>query len=274
MLATRTLDNPSAGVTRDWRPAGVNPVTIEVVRNAVNAYADEMATALCKSAYNMMIYEVRDFCCGLIDTQARMISQNKGGLPIFLADLGIAVQDGIERCRRVPGRMERVEANGVSALVDYAHTDDALRRALETARAVSRGRVIVVFGCGGDRDKGKRPIMGRIAVEKADMVIVTDDNPRTEEPARIRAEILAGARGALEIGDRQGAIRTAVLAKDDCFQNASMIRFRTNAHRKQIASATATAHHSQPNEGLRFPNSRRFQSSYLKSSGSSRPVPS
>lgn len=75
----------------------VNPITVEVVRNAVNAYADEMATALCKSAYNMMIYEVRDFCCGLIDGEARMISQNKGGLPIFLADLGIAVKDGIDR---------------------------------------------------------------------------------------------------------------------------------------------------------------------------------
>ena len=75
----------------------INPITVEVVRNAVNAYADEMATALCKSAYNMMIYEVRDFCCGLIDAQGRMISQNKGGLPIFLADLGIAVEDGIAR---------------------------------------------------------------------------------------------------------------------------------------------------------------------------------
>ena len=75
----------------------VNPITVEVVRNAVNAYADEMARALCKSAYNMMIYEVRDFCCGLIDGEGRMISQNKGGLPIFLADLGIAVKDGIER---------------------------------------------------------------------------------------------------------------------------------------------------------------------------------
>jgi N-methylhydantoinase B len=74
-----------------------NPITVEVVRNAVNAYADEMATALCRSAYNMMIYEVRDFCCGLLDRQARMISQNKGGLPIFLADLGIAVKDGIDR---------------------------------------------------------------------------------------------------------------------------------------------------------------------------------
>src|SRR5204863_7014158 len=84
---------------RDTRGAAmkINPVTVEVVRNAINAYADEMATALCKSAYNMMIYEVRDFCCDLIDAEGRMISQNKGGLPIFLADLGIAVKDGIAR---------------------------------------------------------------------------------------------------------------------------------------------------------------------------------
>ena len=66
----------------------VHPVTLEVVRNALVAYAEDMATALCKSAYNMMIYEVRDFCCGLIDTNGQMISQNKGGIPIFLADLG------------------------------------------------------------------------------------------------------------------------------------------------------------------------------------------
>ncbi len=75
----------------------VDPITVEVVRNAVNAYADEMATALCKSAYNMMIYEVRDFCCGLVDGEGHMISQNQGGLPIFLADLGVAVKDGIDR---------------------------------------------------------------------------------------------------------------------------------------------------------------------------------
>ncbi|MGE0628791.1 MAG: hydantoinase B/oxoprolinase family protein [Hyphomicrobiaceae bacterium] len=74
-----------------------HPITVEVVRNAVVAYADEMAMALCKAAYNMMIYEVRDFCCGLIDTKGRMISQNRGGLPIFLADLGVAVEDGIAR---------------------------------------------------------------------------------------------------------------------------------------------------------------------------------
>src|SRR5260370_30903347 len=74
-----------------------NPITVEVVRNAINAYADEMATALCKSAYNMMIYEVRDFCCGLIDGAGRMISQHKGGLPIFLPDLAISWTDGIAR---------------------------------------------------------------------------------------------------------------------------------------------------------------------------------
>ncbi|MDP6427180.1 MAG: hydantoinase B/oxoprolinase family protein [Rhodospirillales bacterium] len=75
----------------------VHPITLEVVRNAFVAYSEEMATALCRSAYNMMIYEVRDFCCGLIDTEGRLISQNSGGLPIFLADLGVAVLDGIER---------------------------------------------------------------------------------------------------------------------------------------------------------------------------------
>src|ERR1700712_2920316 len=74
-----------------------HPITVEVVRNAVVAYADEMANALCKAAYNMMIYEVRDYCCGLIDLQGRMISQNRGGLPIFLADLGIAIEDGVRR---------------------------------------------------------------------------------------------------------------------------------------------------------------------------------
>jgi N-methylhydantoinase B len=75
-----------------------HPITVEVVRNAIVAYADEMANALSRAAYNMMIYEVRDYCCGLLDAQARMISQNRGGLPIFLADLGVAVADGIARC--------------------------------------------------------------------------------------------------------------------------------------------------------------------------------
>ncbi len=99
---------------------------------------------------------------------------------------------------------------GATVFVDYAHKPDALEKALVALRPYVRGRLIVVFGCGGDRDAGKRPIMGEIATRCADVAIVTDDNPRSENPAAIRAQILAGAPAALEIGDRAEAIRAAV----------------------------------------------------------------
>lgn len=102
------------------------------------------------------------------------------------------VQDGIERVGGVPGRMEPVESRGVAGFVDYAHTDDALRRALEALRPITRGKLICVFGCGGDRDKGKRPLMGEAAAENADLVIATSDNPRTEDPDEIISEITVG----------------------------------------------------------------------------------
>ncbi len=95
-------------------------------------------------------------------------------------------------------------------IVDYAHKPDALANVLDALRAFTTGRLVCIVGCGGDRDRGKRPLMGRIASEKADRVIVTDDNPRSEDPATIRAAILAAAPGAEEIGDRAEAIRTAV----------------------------------------------------------------
>jgi UDP-N-acetylmuramoyl-L-alanyl-D-glutamate--2,6-diaminopimelate ligase len=101
------------------------------------------------------------------------------------------VQEGVERVTRVPGRMERVEAKGVVALVDYAHTDDALARAVDSARGVTKGRLIVVFGCGGDRDTGKRPLMGEVAAQ-ADVPIVTSDNPRGEDPDDIIQDIVPG----------------------------------------------------------------------------------
>jgi UDP-N-acetylmuramoyl-L-alanyl-D-glutamate--2,6-diaminopimelate ligase len=111
----------------------------------------------------------------------------------------------------VKGRLEIVgEHHGALAVVDYAHKPEALAAALDACRPFATGRLICVFGCGGDRDRGKRPIMGRIAAEKADVVIVTDDNPRSEQPAAIRAEVLAGAPGALEIGERELAIQRAV----------------------------------------------------------------
>lgn len=117
----------------------------------------------------------------------------------------------LSRLAGVKGRLERVgEVNGALAVIDYAHKPDALAQVLDTLRPYATGRLVCLFGCGGDRDRGKRPLMGAIAAEKADIVIVTDDNPRSEEPAAIRAAILAAAPGAREIGDRGKAIRVAV----------------------------------------------------------------
>ncbi|HMH97764.1 MAG TPA: cyanophycin synthetase, partial [Bradyrhizobium sp.] len=108
-------------------------------------------------------------------------------------------------------RLERVaERNGAPIFVDYAHKPDALAKALQALRPYAKRKLVVVFGAGGDRDAGKRPLMGAIATEYADRVIVTDDNPRHENPDLIRSAILSAARGAKEIGDRAEAIRTAI----------------------------------------------------------------
>jgi UDP-N-acetylmuramoyl-L-alanyl-D-glutamate--2,6-diaminopimelate ligase len=137
-----------------------------------------------------------------------------------LTAAGLAIAAGEEPARvfaalaglvGVKGRLERVgESRGGLVVVDYAHKPDALANALEALRPYASGRLVCVFGCGGDRDRGKRPLMGAIAADKADVVIVTDDNPRSEEPASIRAAILAAAPGAREIGNRAEAIETAV----------------------------------------------------------------
>jgi UDP-N-acetylmuramoyl-L-alanyl-D-glutamate--2,6-diaminopimelate ligase len=108
---------------------------------------------------------------------------------------GQAIAEGLAGVRGVPGRLERViNQTGVLCVVDYAHTPDALERALDVLRPLTRGRLIVVFGCGGDRDKTKRPIMGRAAAERADVVVVTSDNPRSEEPGSILQMIVAGVK--------------------------------------------------------------------------------
>ncbi len=141
-----------------------------------------------------------------------------------------AIVAGAARLGGVPGRLERVaNPRGVLCVVDYAHTPDALERAIAAMRPLASGRLIVVFGCGGDRDRGKRPLMGEIAVRDADLAIVTSDNPRTEEPASIVAMIVDGMRaaGGRELGaaevtgaargyhveiDRRTAIRLAAAA--------------------------------------------------------------
>ena len=118
----------------------------------------------------------------------------------------------LDRLQGVRGRLERVGrlANGAAIYVDYAHKPDALETVLIALRAHTPGKLAEVFGCGGNRDRGKRPVMGEIATRLADRVIVTDDNPRREDPATIRAEIMAGARGAIEIADRAEAIAAGI----------------------------------------------------------------
>jgi UDP-N-acetylmuramoyl-L-alanyl-D-glutamate--2,6-diaminopimelate ligase len=127
---------------------------------------------------------------------------------------GTAAEDALaslESLKGASGRLELVgEKNGAPVFVDYAHTPDALANALDALRPYASGRLLIIFGAGGDRDAGKRPLMGAVAAAGADRVIVTDDNPRSEDPAAIRKAILQAAPGAVEIGDRAEAIKTAV----------------------------------------------------------------
>lgn len=133
-------------------------------------------------------------------------------LALALGEAPDAVFAAMATLKPVKGRMEHVgeSRSGGHVFVDYAHTPDGLDVLLRSARPHAPGRIIAVFGCGGDRDADKRPKMGAIAARQADVVIVTDDNPRSEEPAAIRKQILAAAPGAIEIGDRAQAIREAV----------------------------------------------------------------
>ena len=133
------------------------------------------------------------------------------GLAIATGGEPARVFAALEHLQGAPGRLEKVgDRNGAPIFVDYAHKPDALEKVLIALRPIASKRLIVVFGCGGDRDAGKRPIMGEIAARLADIVIVTDDNPRSEEAAAIRKAVLASAPNALEIGDRRAAIRQAI----------------------------------------------------------------
>jgi UDP-N-acetylmuramoyl-L-alanyl-D-glutamate--2,6-diaminopimelate ligase len=133
------------------------------------------------------------------------------GLAIATGGDPAAVFAALERLTGAKGRLELVgSSRGARIFIDYAHKPDALAKVLEALRPAVTGRLAVVFGAGGDRDRGKRPLMGAIAAAKADRVIVTDDNPRSEDAAAIRAAIIATARGAIEIADRREAIRSAI----------------------------------------------------------------
>lgn len=134
------------------------------------------------------------------------------GLALATGTSLAAVAAGMSSLKPVKGRLEYVgeTRDGAGVFVDYAHTPAGLDVLIRAARPHTAGRLVVVFGAGGDRDTGKRPQMGEVAAKHADVVIVTDDNPRSEDPAAIRADVMAGAPGAREIGDRGEAISTAV----------------------------------------------------------------
>jgi UDP-N-acetylmuramoyl-L-alanyl-D-glutamate--2,6-diaminopimelate ligase len=216
------------------------PADAPAVVNADGPYADVFAAGIRRRGLRLMTTGRAGETLRLLESRAEGFSQEltveaagrrfSVALPLLgafqvenallAAGLVLAVEgeeragevlQGLGGLTGVAGRLERVgEIAGALCIVDYAHKPDALAHVLDALRPFTPGRLVCVFGCGGDRDRGKRPLMGRIAVEKADLVIVTDDNPRSEDPAAIRGEILIGAPGARDIGDRAEAIRVAV----------------------------------------------------------------
>nr|WP_244532374.1 UDP-N-acetylmuramoyl-L-alanyl-D-glutamate--2,6-diaminopimelate ligase [Methylocapsa palsarum] len=174
------------------------------------ARANDFGTDL-RIAYEGHVYAPRLPLAGAFQVSNALVA---AGLCIALGGPAAAVFGALERLKGAPGRLELAgRRNGAPVFVDYAHKPDALDNVLRTLRPYVSRRLIVVFGCGGDRDAGKRPMMGEIAARLADLVIVTDDNPRTEDPAVIRRAILVGAGESpkiREIADRANAIATAV----------------------------------------------------------------
>ena len=153
-------------------------------------------------------YKVRLPLVGAFQVQNAAVA---AGLAVATEAEPARVFAALERLAGAKGRLELAGThNGAPVFIDYAHKPDALKKALESLRPYVSGKLIVIFGAGGDRDTGKRPIMGRIAAEHADRVVVTDDNPRGENPAAIRAAILTNAPGATEIGDRAQAIKKTI----------------------------------------------------------------
>ena len=183
---------------------------IKLLATKVESFSQEL-----KLEYSGQHYEVTLPLAGRFQVENALVA---AGLCLGVGADPAAVFAALAALKGAKGRLELVGmAHGAPVLVDYAHKPDALEKAIEALRPFVRRKLVVVFGCGGDRDPGKRPMMGAIAARLADSVIVTDDNPRSEDPAKIRAAILAAAPGAREIGDRGQAIETAVadLAEGD-----------------------------------------------------------
>ena len=182
---------------------GYKGVAIKLLDVAVDGFAQKLTLE-----HDGKRHQVRLPLVGGFQIENALVA---AGLVIATGGDAARVFAALEKLEGAPGRLELVgERNGAPVFVDYAHKPDALAKALEALRPYTKRKLVVVFGAGGDRDAGKRPLMGAIASENADTVIITDDNPRSENPATIRAAITAAAKGAREIGDRAEAIRAAV----------------------------------------------------------------
>jgi UDP-N-acetylmuramoyl-L-alanyl-D-glutamate--2,6-diaminopimelate ligase len=176
---------------------------IKLVGGAIDGFAQKV-----ELAHGGRTYHVKLPLVGGFQVQNAAVA---AGLAIATGSEPARVFAALEHLSGAKGRLELAGSyRGAPIFIDYAHKPDALAKALAALRPYASGRLVVVFGAGGDRDTGKRPIMGRIAHDNADRVIITDDNPRSEKPAAIRAEILAAAPGALEVDDRAQAIRAGI----------------------------------------------------------------
>jgi UDP-N-acetylmuramoyl-L-alanyl-D-glutamate--2,6-diaminopimelate ligase len=184
---------------------GRNGDGIRLIDTAIDGFAQRLTFAHGGKSYQIHLPLV-----GAFQVENALVA---AGLSIATGGAPDAVFAALALLKGAKGRLDLVgERNGAPIFVDYAHKPDALEKALAALRPYVKRRLVVVFGAGGNRDAGKRPLMGAIAVQGADQVIVTDDNPRNEAPAAIRAAILKAAPGASEIGDRREAIRGAVAA--------------------------------------------------------------
>lgn len=218
--AVVNIDDPRGAQVCTATPV---PVWTYAVRAAADIRAEDVRLSLAETRFTAVTP------AGRFPVESRLVGEHN--VYNLLAAIGIGlheglspevIREGLRATVNVPGRFERVEAGqDFTVVVDYAHTEDALVRLLSAAQALKTGRIITVFGCGGDRDRGKRPKMGRAAALHSDEVILTSDNPRTEDPLAILREVEAGLRGALESGapararyqvipDRRRAIEAAI----------------------------------------------------------------
>jgi UDP-N-acetylmuramoyl-L-alanyl-D-glutamate--2,6-diaminopimelate ligase len=217
-LATLLAPGGTAVVNADdpaWDalPAGIPRLTFGVAGETADLRAEDLVLAAAGSRFRLAgRFGAADVEFPLLGDFNVANGLGAAGAALALGHPLAEVAARLSDAPQVPGRMERIATRPCTVLRDYAHTPDALERALRTLRPLTRGRLIVLFGCGGDRDRGKRPMMGRLAADLADLAVVTSDNPRTEDPEAILTDIEAGMGGVAhrrEV-DRRRAIALAL----------------------------------------------------------------